>query len=182
MRMARHRAGAILALGSVAFSGALLAGCSKASSDPEPPSERFGETPGALDARAVEHREALAAYRAMWDDALAAAATSDAKHPRLHAHASAGALELLRYMMRENRKKGLVAKGRLHLDPVVERSQAAKVVIRDCADATDWLRYTEGGELENDVPGGHHRVDATVRQRSGMWRVEDLYLHEAGTC
>ncbi|MEU4889513.1 MULTISPECIES: hypothetical protein [Streptomyces] len=166
----------------VAFSGALLAGCSTASSDPEHPSERVSETPDAPNARAVESREAVATYRAMWDDAVAAAATSDAKHPRLHAHASAGALELLRYMMSENRKKGLVAKGRLHLDPEVEKSQATRVVIRDCADATGWLRYAEDGELENDVPGGHHRVDATVRQRSGMWRVEDLYLHEAGTC
>ncbi|MEV8015280.1 hypothetical protein AB0O76_02750 [Streptomyces sp. NPDC086554] len=125
---------------------------------------------------------ALTAYRAMWDDLAAAAVTSDAKHPRLKAHASGGALELLRYMMTQDRKKDVVTKGRLRLDPAVENGDASKVVIQDCADATAWLQYTKDGALENDVPGGHHRVDATVRQQGGAWRVDRLYIDQVGTC
>ncbi|WP_125937188.1 hypothetical protein [Streptomyces sp. WAC 06738] len=91
-------------------------------------------------------------------------------------------MELLRYMMTEDRKKGVVTKGRLRLSPTVEIGDATRVVVRDCADASDWLHYTHDGALEDDVPGGHHRVDATVRPYSGSWRVERLYIDQVGSC
>jgi hypothetical protein len=118
----------------------------------------------------------------MWDDFATAAETSDATHPRLGAHASGGALQLLRHMMTADRKKEVVTKGRLRLDPVVEDNGAARVVIRDCADATDWLHYTTDGKPENGVPGGHHRIDATLLQRGGDWRVDGLYIGQVGSC
>ncbi|MER6121762.1 hypothetical protein ABT173_03480 [Streptomyces sp. NPDC001795] len=118
----------------------------------------------------------------MWDDLAAAATTSDAQHPRLKAHAAGGALELLRYMMTKDRKNGVVTKGHLRLDPVVEKSDATTVMIGDCADSTHWLHYTMGGGVQDDVPGGHHRVKATVRHRDGAWQVERLYIDQVGTC
>ncbi|MDQ1024786.1 hypothetical protein QF035_002368 [Streptomyces umbrinus] len=172
----------------MAMMGLLLAGCTTGSSDAKPLPEGTLETrvsrtpPGPPPPPDADHAEALAAYRAMWDDLAAAAATSDPKHPRLRAHASEGALELLRYMMREDRKKDVVTNGQLRLDPSAENSEVTRAVIRDCADATDWLHYTKDGKLENDVPGGHHRVDATVRQRGGVWRVERLHIDQVGTC
>lgn len=85
-------------------------------------------------------------------------------------------------MMRQDRQKGLVAKGQVRPDPAVVSSSATQVVIRDCSDDSHWLLYTRDGRPENDVPGGHHRIDATVVLRSNRWRVESLYVHEMGSC
>lgn len=179
----RRWVNALLAGASAAIAVLLLAGCADDnSSDVRPLPEAKPAETAASPRPEVEYAEALVAYRAMWDDLAAAAATSDAEHPRLKAHAWGGALELLRYMMTEDRKKNVVAKGRLRLNPNVESGDATRVVIRDCADASDWLHYTRDGELENDVPGGHHRVDATVRPYGGGWRVERLYIDQVGSC
>ncbi|WP_189135418.1 hypothetical protein [Wenjunlia tyrosinilytica] len=177
----QRRANALLAGVSAVIAGLLLAGCTGASSDARPLPEGTLET-AASPRRHEQHPEALDAYRAMWDDLAAAAVTSDAKHPRLTAHASGRALELLRYMMARDRRKDVVTKGHLRLDTAVENSEATKMVLRDCADATDWLHYTSEGKLEDHVPGGHHRIDATVRQQGGVWRVERLHIGPVGTC
>ncbi|MFB8177697.1 hypothetical protein ACFC8N_16850 [Streptomyces sp. NPDC055966] len=177
----QRRAAALLAAASAAIAGLFLGGCADGSSDAKSPPEKtvgttVSRTPNA------QHAEAVDAYRAMWGDLAAAAQTSDAKYPRLEAHASGEALELLRYMMTQDRKKDVVTKGQLRLDPVAEKRDATTVVIRDCADATDWLHYANDGKREDDVPGGHHRVDATVRQQHGAWTVERLYIDRVGTC
>ncbi|MER6075153.1 hypothetical protein ABT187_41430 [Streptomyces sp. NPDC001817] len=175
--MRTQRRAAELAAASAAIAGLFLGGCADGSSEAKSlPEKKVSRTPSA------QHAEAMDAYRAMWGDLAAAAQTSDAKYPRLEAHASGEALELLRYMMTQDRKKDVVTKGRLRLDPVAEKRDAATVVIRDCADATDWLHYAKDGKREDDVPGGHHRVDATVRQQHGAWTVERLYIDRVGTC
>ncbi|MFE6287854.1 hypothetical protein [Streptomyces sp. NPDC057877] len=125
---------------------------------------------------------AVVAYLAMWDDAVAAAKVSDAEHPRLDDHAEEGALQLLQHMMRENRQEGVVTRGRPEFAPVVTERGASEVVIEDCADGSDWLQYTEDGALKDDVPGGHHRVDATVRRHGERWLVESLRIDAVGTC
>jgi hypothetical protein len=161
-----------------------MMGCSRSSSEgtpgtPSPVSKQ--ETPRSH-TPAVESAEAVDAYRAMWRNVAFASRTSDPASPLLDDHATGGALTLFRYMLREDRKKGVVTKGRLHLSPTVVSSESARVLVRDCADATDWLHYTKDGTLENDDPGGHHRVDATIRRRAGQWRVERLYIGQVGTC
>ncbi|MFD8723945.1 hypothetical protein ACFV2H_39825 [Streptomyces sp. NPDC059629] len=125
---------------------------------------------------------ALAAYRAMWGDVVVAARTSDARNSRLDDHAEGGALQLLRHMMRANKQQGVVTKGQPTFAPVVTEAGASTVVIQDCADGSRWLQYTEGGSPKDDVPGGHHRVDATVSKQGGRWLVESLYIGEVGTC
>ncbi len=118
----------------------------------------------------------------MWDDAIVAARTSDDEHSRLDDHAEGGALQLLRHMMRENERQGVVTKGRPKFAPVVTKAGAATVVIQDCADGSRWLQYTKDGSPKDDVPGGHHRVDATVGKHGDRWLVESLYIGEVGTC
>ncbi|MBT2676239.1 hypothetical protein J7E95_36730 [Streptomyces sp. ISL-14] len=118
----------------------------------------------------------------MWDDAMAASRTSDAAHPQLDDHAQGGALQLLRHMMRESEKQGVVSRGQPKLAPVVTKVGASTVVIEDCADGSQWLQYTRDGSLKDDVPGGHHRIDATVGKHGDRWLVESLYIGEVGTC
>ena len=118
----------------------------------------------------------------MWGDVVVAARTSDAGHSRLDDHAEGGALQLLRYMMRKNKEQGVVTKGQPKFAPMVTKARGSTVIIQDCADDSRWLQYTEDGSLEDDVPGGHHRVDATVSKHGGRWLVESLYIGEVGTC
>ncbi|MEV0966463.1 hypothetical protein AB0J25_28440 [Streptomyces sp. NPDC049910] len=165
----------------VAAVGLLLTGCTKGSTGIQPlPGASRDTTPSR--SPVAEAAGALAAYRAMWGDLAAAAKSSDASHPGLGTHASGAALQLLRHMMTKDREKDVVTKGRLRVYPSVEDSGPAKVVIRDCADAADWLHYTTDGKLENAVPGGHHRIDATVLQRGDRWRVDQLYIGQVGSC
>ncbi|MER6062420.1 hypothetical protein ABT167_14745 [Streptomyces sp. NPDC001792] len=125
---------------------------------------------------------AVAVYRAMWDDVVIAARTSDAEQPQLDDHAGGGALQLLRHMMQEDKRQGVVTKGRPKFAPQVVKVGASTVVIQDCADGSRWLQYAKDGSLKDDVPGGHHRVDATVRKHGRRWLVESLYIGEVGTC
>lgn len=125
---------------------------------------------------------AVAAYRAMWDDLVAVARTSDETNPRLDDHAESGGLGLLRYMMREGKKQGVVGKGYVRLAPVAKRVSTSKVTILDCSDSTHWLQYRLDGTLKNNVPGGHHRVEATVVQHDGRWVVNSLFIDAVGTC
>ncbi len=159
----------------------LLSGCSQHSSDAKP----LPQSVSSSSSHHVEDRrqvKALIAYRAMWNDLVAAATTSDPKHPRLDDHAAGGALELLRYMMRQDRNKGVITKGQLRLAPVGKNGEASKVSVRDCVDGADWLHFTRDGRLEDKIPGGHHRVNATAIERDGVWRVEHLFIDEVGTC
>ncbi|KOV62868.1 hypothetical protein [Streptomyces sp. MMG1121] len=118
----------------------------------------------------------------MWNDTMIAARTSDAENPQLNDHAEGGALQLVRHMMREDAKQGLVTKGQPTFAPVVTKAGPATVVIQDCADGSRWLQYTKDGSLKDDMPGGHHRVDATVQKHGDRWLVESLYIGEVGTC
>lgn len=125
---------------------------------------------------------AVTAYKAMWGDLVVAARESDVHHARLDDHAEGGALQLLRHMMRENGEQGLVVKGAPRFAPVITKTDSSAVVIQDCADGTQWLQHTRDGALKDHVPGGHHRVDATVRRHGDLWMVESLYIDEVGTC
>ncbi|MEU5308788.1 hypothetical protein [Streptomyces sp. NPDC021562] len=75
-----------------------------------------------------------------------------------------------------------MTKGQPKFAPVVTKARDSTVIIQDCADDSRWLQYTEDGALEDNVPGGHHRVDATVSKHGGRWLVESLYIDEVGTC
>ncbi|WP_166029150.1 hypothetical protein [Streptomyces chilikensis] len=128
-------------------------------------------------------QEAVAAYKAMWDEAVEASHTANVKHPGLDDYATSGAHQFLLYLIRSYAKDGLVARGRPTFAPEVKSVTTDKVVISDCSDATRWLMYRKSdGQLEDDVPGGHHLIDATVGRHGDRWLVESLYVHEVGTC
>ena len=126
--------------------------------------------------------EAVAAYRAMWQDMTAASTTADVQSPRLADHADGGALTLLRFGLTRLQREKVVAKGAPKVDPWVVSADAHSVKLQDCLDDTHWLQYTESGALKNDRPGGHNKTDATVTYENGAWKVTDLYLYGSGTC
>lgn len=162
--------------------GLVINACTSSAGAPSPPASAAVSPPTAGSLEPIDEQEAVGAYRAMWEDLVVAAQTSDAEHPQLDDHATGDALELLKHMMRDGRKRGVVTKGSLRTAPRVEKSDVSSAVIRDCADDSDWLRYTKDGDLQNAVPGGRHLVDATVTRQGQRWFVQSLYIDEVGTC
>lgn len=182
--MTRRRWVNVLLLGaSAVVAGVLLAGCADDnSSDVRPLPEGKSVETTASSRSGMEHAEALAAYRSWWRDLAVVSASPDPASPRLNDHAMGGALELMRHGLETARKQGVVTRGSPRLDPEISSASGDKVVIRDCVDGTDWLQYKQNGELKNTVPGSHRKVDASVRRVDGVWKVSDLYMHEAGSC
>ncbi|MET9293074.1 hypothetical protein [Streptomyces sp. NPDC003077] len=131
-------------------------------------------------------RGAVNAYRAMWKDMERAALTADPADPRLDEHATGAALRLLKYVLSEYRRQGVVAKGTSTLSPrmesVVPGSHPTRVTIRDCADASQWLLYKSDGGLKNNVPGGHHDNRATMQRFGNAWKAVELKVGKAGSC
>ncbi|MEU6145683.1 hypothetical protein ABZ848_35760 [Streptomyces sp. NPDC047081] len=178
---ARRRVNMVLAGVSSAITGLLLAGCVDGSSDAKPLPEGTAEST-VTPAQDAEHAAALDAYRAMWRDLTRASETSDAASPMLDDHASGGALALMKYGLKKSKEEQVVSKGAPRVHPEVVSANGREVVLVDCVDDRSWLQYKLNGELKNDVPGGHFKADATVRRSRGVWKVTDLYMHEAGSC
>ncbi|MER6146230.1 hypothetical protein ABT174_40605 [Streptomyces sparsogenes] len=91
-------------------------------------------------------------------------------------------MELMKYGLRKAKKEKVVSKGTPHVSPKVVAVTTNEVKLRDCVDGTDWLQYKLNGELKNDVPGSHFKVDARVLRNGNVWKVSYFYVHEAGTC
>ncbi|WP_254885904.1 hypothetical protein [Streptomyces sp. NA02950] len=111
-----------------------------------------------------------------------ASANSDASSPLLDDHARDGALELMKYGLKEAQREKVVTKGELYVNPQVVTATPKEVKLRDCVDGTGWLQYKLNGTLKNDVPGSHFKADARVLRNGTVWKVSYLYIHEAGTC
>ncbi|WP_344287752.1 hypothetical protein [Streptomyces synnematoformans] len=174
---------ALLAGASAAIAGLLLAGCADDKSPDARPLPKGKSAEMAASSRPdMEQAEALAAYRSWWRDLAAVSATPDPASPRLNDHAMGGALELMKHGLETAQKQMVVARGTPRPNPEISSASRDMVVIRDCVDGTDWLQYKQNGELKNDVPGGHFKVDASVRRVDSTWKVSDLYMHEAGSC
>ncbi|WP_243983289.1 hypothetical protein [Streptomyces sp. NEAU-YJ-81] len=169
---------------SILVVGVFLVGCSKADSSAESPIGHEGKHLQRPSPSVVSGPEgsALMAYRAMWRDLTAASLTSNAASPSLDDHARDGALELMKFGLKKAKKEKLVSKGAPLVDPEVVSAIGSEVKLRDCVDDRHWLQYKLGGELKNNLPGGHFRTDATVRRVGGVWKVSYLYMHEVGSC
>jgi hypothetical protein len=131
---------------------------------------------------------ALAAYRGMWDDFVAAAATSDWQSPKLGQYATGLALSTLTRGLYADHYNGLVSKGspthNVQVSSVDPQANPAKVIVRDCSDSTDALKYhADNGQPANDGAGGRRLIKATVeKQPDGSWKVSDFGVQGVGTC
>ncbi|USX56437.1 hypothetical protein [Lentzea sp. HUAS12] len=128
------------------------------------------------------------AYRQMWSDFAAAGTTSDWQSPRLGQHATGIALNKLSQSLYGDNYRGLITKGQPVLRPSVTALEPAgdptKIVITDCGDSTNWLKYRkDNGVLADDKPGGRHLISSTVeKQADGSWKVSDYGVHDVGSC
>jgi hypothetical protein len=164
-----------------------LAGCH--SGDPDdgiPSSSPAAPTPSSLAPSAAAERDAVAAYRGMWDAFVEAAKTSDSDDPALRKSAADNALKLIVSGLITNRTLGKVVLGDLKISPRVTRMTPSDgpttAEITDCVDATNWLEYKKSGKRWDDKPGGKHLTTATVKAVDGSWKVTSFTLRKAGTC
>lgn len=58
----------------------------------------------------------------------------------------------------------------------------ATAAVLDCFDDTHWLAFKASGGLQDNVPGVHRRVTATVTKVAGLWKVTVLDTGAEGTC
>jgi len=133
-------------------------------------------------------QDALAAYRGMWQDFVAAGTTSDWQSPKLGQYATGIALTNMSRSLYADHYNGLVTKGEPTYEPAVTSADPpdnpSKIVITDCSDDSHWLKYkADTGQLANDTPGGRHLINAIVqKQPDGSWKVSEYGVHEVGTC
>lgn len=129
---------------------------------------------------------ALAAYNAMWADEQAAAVTAHYQSPLLARHATGAALSVLVRGLYSLRLQHLVIKGHLVTHPQVTSlmpmPSPTSAAVSDCFDDTHWLAFNAAGGLQDNVPGGHRRVTATVTDANGIWKVTQLDTGVEGTC
>lgn len=128
----------------------------------------------------------MAAYRAMYADWVAAAATADYQDPALARHASGSALSKITRALYVDKSEGTVGKGEPVIRPTpaqaIPADDPTQVVVDDCFDDSNWLQYTTDGHLYNNVPGGRHKTQALVVKANGTWKVDQLAVQAVGTC
>lgn len=133
-------------------------------------------------------REALAAYRGMWQDFVEAGVTSDWQSAALGRHATGIALTNLSRGLYADSYNGLVTRGEPVLDPRVSSVEPVDnpttVRVADCGDSSNWLKYrADTGALASDGPGGRSMITAAVeRQSDGSWKVSDYAVRDPGSC
>jgi hypothetical protein len=124
----------------------------------------------------------LAAYRAFWDDVVAAAKTADWRSSRLDDHATGKMLDRIRSQLRGLQFQGWVARGTIQVSPRLVDLADKKATVQDCVDTSRFRRYDPKKRQWLDSGGGQ-----PDRQRStltldgqGHWKVADSEV--SGKC
>jgi hypothetical protein len=124
----------------------------------------------------------LAAYRAFWDDVVAAARTADWRSSRLDDHATGKMLDRIRSQFRGLQFQGWVARGTIEVSPRLVGLASKKATVQDCVDTSRFRRYDPKKRQWLDSGGGQ-----PDRQRStltldgqGHWKVADSEV--SGKC
>ncbi|MDQ3577644.1 MAG: hypothetical protein M3443_08605 [Actinomycetota bacterium] len=131
---------------------------------------------------------AVDAYLAMWRDVANASTTSDFRAGSLDDHATGHALTSVTEALREDHNRGVVAKGQPTHSATVSSSEQPRepptVLIDDCADDSDWLKYrADTGQLVDEIRGGQRAITAEVTLTAdGSWKVSHFLVEEVGTC
>jgi hypothetical protein len=190
----RSRASSVRVVAGTIAALALTA-CSAGASGPAPATGHSAArtpTPAAPTSPAspadVARHQAIAAYLGMWRDFADVATTSDWRSPTLARNATGDALSTLSRGLYADHYNGLVSRGRPVNNPQVSAVDPVdfptKVVISDCGDSTNWVKYrADNGQPANDGPGGRRQINAIVKKAvDGSWKVTDFGVQAVGTC
>ncbi len=131
--------------------------------------------------------KAVDAYKGMWRAIAEAATTSDWQSPAIARFATGEALTVITNSLSTDRANGVVTRGTPRTSPIAVTAVPADaptvVMISDCGDSTDWLKYRVDGGLADDVPGGRRSITAEVkRQAGGSWKVTRFAVSGLGSC
>jgi hypothetical protein len=124
----------------------------------------------------------LAAYRAFWDDVVAAARTADWRSPRLDDHATGKMLDRIRSQLRGLQFQGWVARGTIQVSPRLVDLAGKKATVQDCVDTSRFRRYDPKKRQWLDSGGGQpDRQRSTLTlDAQGHWKVADSEV--SGKC
>lgn len=140
------------------------------------------------DRAGVAGKKAIEVYVGMWQTMAVAARTSDWQSERLSRFATGYALTTISRSLYADHQNGLITLGAPKNSPAVASWEPAEepttVMITDCGDSTNWLKYhADTRQPANDGPGGRRAISAVVtRQSDGRWLVSDFAVREVGTC
>lgn len=142
---------------------------------------------GSADASSPQAQAALAAYRGMITDWVAAGQTANYQDPALAQHMSGTALSQVTRHLYIEKTEGAVVRGAPQLLDVafgqmLPASSPTEIVINSCLDTSLWLEYTTDGHLYNNVPGGKRKTQVLVVSRNNTWKVDQLAMNAVGTC
>lgn len=132
---------------------------------------------------------AVAAYVGMWQAMARAGETSDWQSPELAGYATGNALTTITRSLYTDRFNKVVTRGTPANFPVARSAEPpdapATVLIDDCGDSTNWVKYHEGTEnpAGDGTGGGRRSITAEVLlQPDGSWRVSRFAVEAVGTC
>lgn len=122
----------------------------------------------------------------MWRQMAKAGETADWQSPELAKYATGDALGVINRSLYTDHLNGVVSKGAPANNPQVSKVDPADnpttVMISDCSDSSNWLKYKDG-QLVNDTPGGRRSITAEVKkQQDTTWRVTRFAVEGVGTC
>jgi hypothetical protein len=163
-----------------------MTACDSGKSSPGASRTAGSTSPASLTPAAAAERDALAAYRGMWDAWVEAGKTSNPDEPALRTHISGEALKLIVKALVTNQHNQHVSLGNVVLDPKVTEVKPPEAptvaTVKDCVNTENWLNYKASGGLVDNVPGGRRVMTATVSAADGAWKVSAFQLGRVGTC
>ncbi|MBQ0926695.1 hypothetical protein KBO27_22330 [Saccharopolyspora endophytica] len=124
----------------------------------------------------------------MWQAMARAAETSDWRSPELAEYATGDALTTLSRSLYADHVNKLVTRGRPANHPTVSSVEPPgdprTVMLADCGDSANWLKYRSGtDQLADETGGGRRSITAeVVTQPDGSWRVSRFSVQGVGTC
>lgn len=167
-----------------------VAGCGQSAPPPTPASPTSGVSAGPTTSATpatIAGAAALEAYRGMWTAFVEAGRTSDWQSATLGRYATGIALTNLTRGLYADHLNKLITKGEPVLNPAVASvepsGEPVKVVVSDCADSTNWLKYRSSDGSLADTPGGRRLINGVVERQADMsWKVSDFAVQKVGTC
>jgi hypothetical protein len=118
--------------------------------------------------------EVLVAYRAFWDDYLAAADPMDPQSARLGAHATGSELQTVRAAFLARKSDGEVIRGDLDLAPRVLSVLGESASVKDCYLDNTGIYDAVKGTRKDTSTGMRHLITASLVREAGAWKVSDL--------